>query len=96
MGYLNHDGQYFIDVLEQDYAYLTVTISDAEGRAVSGASPDITVTGKSHVVFEKDDPTVSISNASGTFDFGIIGGAMGVDVATVTVGEFSQSFKVND
>lgn len=95
VGYLDPEGQFIVDVLEQDFAYLTLLLTDAEGRPVEGAAPEIEAQGKSIVVFPKDDPVKSITDINGAVDFGIIGGVMGLDTVTVIVGDTRQTVSVN-
>ena len=94
-GYQDAEGRYIVDLLEQDYAYLTLIVTDADGRPVIGAEPSFTVNGKSEILPPEDVATRTTTDASGTVDFAIIGGEMALDQAEVSVGDATMDIRIN-
>jgi hypothetical protein len=91
-GYLNSAGLYMVDVLEGDMAYLTVKVETPEGRAVSGARPGFKARGTSRI---SEVSSNHVTDDAGMVDFGLIGGAMGEDRVTVSVGSATTEVLVN-
>lgn len=91
-GYLNANGLYVVDVLEGDMAYLTLKVGTPEGRAVSGARPGFKTRGTIRIT---EVSASQVSDDTGMVDFGLVGGAMGEDRVTVSVGEASTEVLVN-
>ena len=82
--YLDAQGGYMLDLFERDMAYLTLVIETAEGRPVRNARPSYAVDGSSRVVPMSAEP---ITDDTGWIQFGVIGGKMGSERLTVTVGD---------
>jgi hypothetical protein len=93
--YLDDQGRYVVDLLEQDYAYLTVIITDNDGRAVVGATPEFEIKGSSTLLRPEEVGSRTATDASGSLDFAIIGGAMGLDEVRVKIGESVGEMAVN-
>jgi len=94
-GYFDEQKRYVIDLLEQDYAYLAVRIETEDGRPVQGALPAVSLAGDSRLI-----PPDELSKNPGTDKFGVtefavVGGQMGLDKVTVTLGEASTEILVN-
>ena len=94
-GFLNASGDRIIDVIESDNAYLAVEVQDGDGRPVLGAKPGFSVRGTSQVVEPGVSTPLAATDESGIVEFGVIGGQMGMDVVTVTVGEAEAKFLIN-
>ena len=95
VGYHDAQGRYVVDLLEQDYAYLVLMVATAEGRPVVGAEPRFEAKGTSQLLTPEMVLTRSTTDASGTLDFAVIGGAMGLDSVTVSLGESQTELLVN-
>ncbi|MEM9759594.1 MAG: DUF3299 domain-containing protein [Pseudomonadota bacterium] len=95
VGYRDAEGRYVIDLLEQDYAYLSVIVTDPDGRPVVGASPSFVVNGSSELLEPEEVSSRSKTDASGTLDFALIGGPMGLDSVTVSYGDAEAVLRVN-
>lgn len=89
-GYKDENGRYVIDLFERDKAYLGVRVTTEDGQPVVGASPSVTVEGTSRVVLNELSST-----EDGVMNFGVIGGEMGLDTVTATLGETSIEFAIN-
>ncbi|GEM_PF-985995 len=94
-GYPDSQGRYVIDLLEQDYAYLTVIVTDLSGRPIVGAKPSFKLEGGSELLPPEEVASRSVTDSSGTLDFAIIGGTMALDQVTVSVGDATQKLIVN-
>ena len=94
-GYRNDQGRYVIDLLEQDYAYLTLIVTDLEGRPVVGAVPKFEIQGTSQLLRPDEVGSRSATDASGTLDFAVIGGGMALDRVTVSVGDALVELMLN-
>lgn len=81
--YLNAEGELVVDLLEQDYAYFSLSITDAQGMPVAGVTPKIQINGKSRVIDLDESETGAHSNEYGQFDFAVMGGAMGLDTLSI-------------
>ena len=94
-GYRNEQGRYVIDLLEQDYAYLTLIVTDLEGRPVVGAVPEFEIQGTSQLLRPDEVGSRSATDASGTLDFAVIGGGMALDRVTISVGDALVELMLN-
>lgn len=95
VGYRDEQGRYLIDLLEQDYAYLTVIVTDMTGRPVVGARPVFELIGNSELLRPDEVGADSATGPSGTLDFALIGGPMAVDELTVSIGDARAEMLVN-
>lgn len=95
VGYRDEKGRYVIDLLEQDYAYLTVIVTDMTGRPVVGAKPVFNLTGGSEFLPPEAVSSKSLTGPSGTLDFALIGGPMALDELTVSVGDARAEMLIN-
>lgn len=95
VGYRDEAGRYVIDLLEQDYAYLTVIVTDMTGRPVVGAKPAFELTGDSELLPPEAVSSASVTGPSGTLDFALIGGPMALDELTVRVGDARAELLIN-
>ncbi|MEM7078473.1 MAG: DUF3299 domain-containing protein [Pseudomonadota bacterium] len=89
-GYRDDQGRYFVDLFERDQAYLAVRITTPEGRPVVGAVPDIAIEGSSRLVLNE-----LTSSEDGVMQFGVIGGQMGLDTVTASIGDAKVEFAIN-
>ncbi len=88
--YLDEQGRYFVDVLERDQAYLGVRITTPAGQPIVGAMPSIDLQGSS--TLELSELT---SAEDGVIRFRVVGGQMGLDTVTASIGETSIKFMIN-
>ncbi|MEE4278801.1 MAG: DUF3299 domain-containing protein, partial [Halieaceae bacterium] len=79
----------------QDYAYLTVIVTDMTGRPVVGAEPVFKLTGDSELLPPEAVGAKSVTGPSGTLDFALIGGPMALDELTVSVGDGRAEMLIN-
>lgn len=93
--YIDEQGRYVLDLLEQDYAYLTVFITDDGGRAVFDAEPEFAIEGNGVLLRPEEVGNQTKTDDSGSLDFAVIGGAMGLDTVTVRVGDSVGELLVN-
>lgn len=94
-GYLDEQGRLRVDLLERDYAYLTVRVTTAEGRPVEGAVPVFSIAGSSQLLGPEEIAAEPLSNEMGMVDFAVVGGQMGLDRATVKVGDATTEVLLN-
>jgi len=95
VGFRYEDDRYVMDLLEQDYAYLTVIVTDIDGRPVVGAEPSFEMKGDSQLLLPEQVGADTVTGPSGTVGFALIGGPMALDELTVSVGEASAEMLVN-
>ena len=88
--YIDEGGLYVVDLLERKAAYLGVRVTTPEGRPIKGAVPSIEVEGTSQLLL-----TEAESTDSGVVNFGVVGGQMGLDRVTVSIGGKKIMFDVN-
>ncbi len=93
--YLNADGELVVDVLEQDYAYFSLSITDHQGLPMSGIAPEITIDGGSRIIKLEESNSGAVSNEYGQFDFAVIGGAMGMDTLSVRAAGQTTRARIN-
>ena len=93
--YLNAEGELVVDLLEQDYAYFSLSITDAQGMPVAGVTPKIQINGKSRVIDLDESETGARSNEYGQFDFAVMGGAMGLDTLSIEAAGFASPDEVD-
>ncbi len=89
-GYQDEQGRYFVDLLERDRAYLGVLVTTPDGHPVVGATPSIAIDGSSVLVVPEPN-----SDENGIMNFVVVGGEMGLDTVTVSLGDSSVEFAVN-
>ncbi|MEM9623330.1 MAG: hypothetical protein AAF993_16895 [Pseudomonadota bacterium] len=89
-GYQDAEGRYVVDLLEQDKAYLGVRITTPDGKPVVGAIPEIAIDGSSSLLL-----TELTTAEDGVMNFGVIGGQMGLDVVTASLGSETIEFAIN-
>lgn len=92
-GYENERGELILDVMERDYLYLSLLIEDDDGRPVQGARPVISPERDSRVVPMAGD--ADVSDAAGSYPFGLVGGSMGAERVRIAVGEAEESLTLN-
>lgn len=90
--YLNERREYMLDILERDMAYLTLVVEDEDGRPVRGATPRFELTGSSRVL---PIGPGDVTDDTGWFEFGVIGGQMGSERMRVTVKDRSLDIRLN-
>ena len=94
-GYINENGNFVLDLLEQDMAYLAVQLKTEHGQLVEGVQPVFSITGKSRLVSPQETSDRTTTDEYGVIEFGVIGGKMGLDRIKVEYGEASTEILVN-
>jgi hypothetical protein len=94
-GYYDAGGTFWVDLFEQDYAYLAVQLVTAEGRPVQGAVPEFSIEGSSRLLEPKAVSSQTATDEFGVVQFAVIGGKMGVDRVKVAFGDGSTEIQVN-
>lgn len=94
-GYINENGIYVVDLLEQDMAYLYVQLITEHDQFVEGVAPTFSVTGNSRLVSPQETSDRSTTDEYGVLEFGVIGGKMGLDRISVEYGESRSEILVN-
>ena len=89
-GYQDEQGRYVVDLLERDKAYLGVRVSTPDGHPVVGAMPNISVEGSSRLLLSE-----LTTAEDGVMNFGVVGGQMGLDRVTASIGAVSVEFAIN-
>ncbi len=94
-GYENEKGEYVIDLLERDYAYVAAQLETLDGRPVRGAKPSFSVEGTSEIAPISEASAGGLTDDTGVVEFGIVGGRMGLDRVTLRHGETQTTVLVN-
>ena len=94
-GYVDEQGRYVVDLLQQDFAYLAVQVETAQGQPVMGAAPEFSVEGASLLLEPSEVSPHATTDADGVVEFAVVGGQMGLDRVEVKVGEASTEILVN-
>ncbi len=95
VGYIDENGRYVVDLLEQDYAYLAVRLETEDGRPVRGATPDFSLEGTGQLLQPADIAMPEETNEYGVIEFAVVGGQMGLDTVTATYRDASAEILVN-
>ncbi|MEM6512761.1 MAG: hypothetical protein AAF660_07095 [Pseudomonadota bacterium] len=90
-GYLDETGRLVIDIYQEDYANLAVEVLSEEGDYVEAAALTVTIDGSSELFVPPEPET----NEFGVFEFTLIGGDMGLDTVTVTLGNERIDILIN-
>lgn len=94
-GYVDDQGRYVIDLLEQDYAYLALVVTTPDGQPVSGADPSFILEGTSQLLEPEEVSARATTDEYGGVEFAVVGGQMGLDRLDVTVGDERIPMLVN-
>lgn len=94
-GYVDEQGRYVVDLLEQDLAYFTLRLETAAGRPVVGATPAFSVEGTSQLRQPAEVSSRPTTDEYGVVEFAVVGGRMGLDRVKVTLGTASAEIVVN-
>ena len=94
-GYVDEQGRYVVDLLQQDFAYLAVQVQTAEGQAVVGAAPAFSIEGTSQLLKPIEVSPRTATDEYGVVEFAVVGGEMGLDRVKVELGEESIEILVN-
>ena len=89
-GYKDENGRHVVDLLEKDEAILGVRVTTPDGRPVVGAMPTISVEGSSRLIL----PQLTTAE-DGVMNFGVVGGQMGLDQVTASIGDTKIEFAIN-
>lgn len=94
-GYFDRQGRYVIDMMQEDYAYISVRIETADGRPVAGVEPEFSMEGTSQLLKPQDLAGEPRTNEDGVIEFAVIGGEMSLDLIRVAYGEATFKILVN-
>ena len=89
-GYQDEQGRYVIDIFERDRAYLGIKILTPDGRPVVGAVPNIAIEGSSQLVLNE-----LMSDEVGIMRFEVVGGDMGLDTVSASIGDSKIEYAIN-
>lgn len=93
--YSDDQRRQMIDLLEQDYANLSVYVKDESGRPVVGAKLEFHRSGTSKLIPPRQISARETTDESGVLNFAVIGGQIGLDRITVSHGSTSVVLFVN-
>lgn len=94
-GYFDEQGRYVIDLMEQDYTYLSVRVLTLDGRPVEEAEVNFSVVGTSQLVGQDDASAPLVSDQFGIVEVAVVGGQMGLDRIAVESGDATTEVLVN-
>ena len=94
-GYVDEQGRYVIDIVEDDYAYVAIRVSTDQGRPVEGARPRFSIEGTSELFTPEDLAKSPASDQDGIIEFAIVAGDMGMDRVAVDYGDVSTEVLFN-
>ncbi|MDY6814164.1 MAG: hypothetical protein SV108_10835 [Pseudomonadota bacterium] len=94
-GYVDEQGRHVVDLLQQDYAYLAVQVETPDANPVLGATPVFSIEGTSRLLEPKEVSPRSSTDEYGVVEFAVVGGQMGLDQVTVTLGQARIEILVN-
>ncbi len=77
--YRDEKGRYVVDVIENDFAYLTLVVSSSDGRPVLGAAPKIEIDGASQLAPVSEQSQTGLTDDRGTLPFAIHAGARALE-----------------
>lgn len=95
VGYVDEQGRYVVDLLQQDFAYLAVRIETADGIPVIDAVPAFSIEGTSQLLEPKEVSPRTATDEYGVIEFAVVGGEMGLDRVKIELGEASTEILVN-
>ena len=94
-GYRDEQGRYVVDLLEQDYAYVSVVVKTGDGRPVEGAAIDLKLTGGSRLVQPDELSDRATTDVIGLVEFAVVGGPMGLDQVDLSIGDAKETVLFN-
>nr|MBV6629508.1 DUF3299 domain-containing protein [Oceanococcus sp. HetDA_MAG_MS8] len=94
-GYQNAQGVQVIDLLEGDYAYITLQAETIDGKAVVGATPELSLKGSSRIQSLTPPGGKDRTDDAGSYEFAVVGGSMGLDTLTIAVGKSTVQVQIN-
>ncbi len=94
-GYLDEQGRYVIDLMEDDYTYIAIRVETEEGRPVEDAEPALSIEGTSQLLKPEDVSMSPTSDQYGVVEFAVVGGDMGLDTISVDYDDASIDILVN-
>lgn len=94
-GYTDERGRQFIDLLEDEYAYITIKVETIDGKPMEGVTPKLNVNGSSRIQSITESGAGERTDADGYFEFAVVGGKMGLDTLSVGVNTARAELKIN-
>lgn len=82
-GYFDEFGRYVLDLMEQDYAYVSVRVETPNGRPVEGAAPSFEIKGPNQLFKPPELSLPEKTNEFGVVEFAVVGREMGLDRVVV-------------
>jgi len=95
IGYFDEQGRYVVDLMQQDYTYIAVSLETPDGRPVEDAEPKFTIKGTSQLLEPDEISMQATTNQYGIIEFAVVGGEMGLDSIVVEYGEARTEILVN-
>ncbi len=94
-GYLDEEGRYVIDLMEDDYAYIAVRLETEQGQPVEDAEPAFSIDGTSQLLEPEDVSMSPTSDEYGIVEFAVVAGDMGLDRIGVDYDDASIEILIN-
>ncbi len=86
IGYFDEQGRYVVDLMQQDYTYIAVSVETPDGRPVEDAEPEFSIEGTSQLLEPHEISMQATTNQYGIVEFAVVGGEMGLDRIVVEYG----------
>lgn len=94
-GYLDEEGRYVIDLMEDDYVYIAVRVETGQGRPVEDAEPRVSLEGTSRLLEPVEVSMSPTTNEYGIVEFAVVAGEMGLDRIGVDYDDASIEILIN-
>ena len=94
-GYLDEQGRYVIDLMEEDYVYIAVSVETEQGEPIEGAEPAFSIEGTSQLLEPEDVSMSPMSDQYGIVEFAVVAGDMGLDRVGVEYDDASIEILIN-
>ncbi len=94
-GYLDEEGRYVIDLMEDDYVYIAVRVETEEGRPVEDAEPALSIVGTSQLLTPEDVSMSPTTDQYGIIEFAVVAGDMGLDRVGVEYDDANIEILIN-
>ncbi|MGB1557864.1 MAG: DUF3299 domain-containing protein [Oceanococcaceae bacterium] len=93
--YTSAQGLPMVDLLQGDYAYISLKVETLSGKPVVGVKPVLRLRGNSQIESLSESQAGLQTDEQGHFEFALIGGAMGLDTLSASVHAASAEMQIN-